>query len=422
MDTNFTKNVVDRLHLSERFEQIRPTTMEGNAIYTKYKNLFERYGYNVSGFQNFMLEGMNSNDIMLNAFAKSQSNNITLKCPTSWHFGIIMEQLEHSGNKINEAIHDELKYLLTYTESDLCEAIARGAFKNNMQVTGLRSLYESVTGDINARKLLEGSVMFHPISYIELRDGKSYFMVEGKVYEDDGEELKQDAPAPSAQFTQVNNVVQKIPYNPNVDGFVCNFLPAAVNITSNGEIFKDKESWDVQNVEDMVKQTMEDPNVEQEIKIQEARKFDDFKILMENFQHLVRLDNVTAVKNIHSGKSAYLFEGKKKNFIITESGIVGRCSTLNEAMGIFTRYSGVNLRGQFADKLNEEYKMLHQYQNIQESLDEKIKEAQKVVERCNEELKFCAEGTPKFQEFTSIKEDAQEYIKILQGTKSELNI
>ena len=395
--------------------------MEGKAILQKYDSIFERYGYTVSGFHNFLLEASNSNDDILKTFSKVQSNNISLNCPKSWHFGLIMEQLEHSRNPINEAVYDDLKYLLTYNESDLCEAIARGAFKNNMQIGGLRTIYESITGETSARKLLEGNVMFTPISYVEIHDGKKYFMVEGKVYEDDGEELKQDATAPSPQFTTTNTVIQKIPYNPDVDGFVCNFLPAAVNVTSGGDIFKDKESWDVQAVEQMIKQEMDDESIPQEQKIQEARKFDDFKMLYESLPTCVRMDNITAVKNVVSGKSAYLFEGKHY-YILTNQGIQARCNTLNEAVSIFTKFTGVNLRGRFAAKLNEELKARTDMLRISESMTGDIEKAQELVEKCNEELKFCAPGTPKFNEFTSIKEDAEEYIKIMKDSQSHMSV
>lgn len=421
MGAEFTTSLLERLHLRERFEQIHPTTMEGKAILQKYDSIFERYGDTVSGFHNFLLEASNSNDDILKTFSKVQSNNISLNCPKSWHFGLIMEQLEHSGNPINEAVYDDLKYLLTYNESDLCEAVARGAFKNNMQVGGLRTIYESITGETSARKLLEGNVMFTPISYVEIHDGKKYFMVEGKVYEDDGEELKQDATAPSPQFTTTNTVIQKIPYNPDVDGFVCNFLPAAVNVTSGGDIFKDKESWDVQAVEQMIKQEMDDESITQEQKIQEARKFDDFKMLYESLPTCVRMDNITAVKNVVSGKSAYLFEGKHY-YILTNQGIQARCNTLNEAVSIFTKFTGVNLRGRFAAKLNEELKARTDMLRISESMTGDIEKAQELVEKCNEELKFCAPGTPKFNEFTSIKEDAEEYIKIMKDSQSHMSV
>lgn len=421
MSAEFTTSLLERLHLRERFEQIHPTTMEGKAILQKYDSIFERYGDTVSGFHNFLLEASNSNDDILKTFAKVQSNNISLNCPKSWHFGLIMEQLQHSGNPINEATYDDLKYLLTYNESDLCEAIARGAFKKNMQVGGLRNIYESITGETSARKLLEGNVMFSPISYVEIRDGKKYFMVEGKVYEDDGEELHQDATAPSPQFTATNTVIQKVPYNPDVDGFVCNFLPAAVNVTSGGDIFKDKESWDVQAVEQMVKQELEDENIPQEQKIQEARKFDDFKMLYESLPSCVRMDNITAVKNIISGKSAYLFEGKHY-YILTSQGIAARCRTLNEAVSIFTKMTGVNLRGRFAHQLNEELKARTSMLHLSESMKEDISKAQEVIDKCNEELQYCTQGTPKYAEFMSIKEDAEEYIKIMKDSSAQMTM
>lgn len=421
MGAEFTTSLIQRLHLRERFEQIHPTTMEGKAILQKYDSIFERYGDTVSGFHNFLLEASNSNDDILKTFSKVQSNNISLNCPKSWHFGLVMEQLQHSGNPINEATYDDLKYLLTYNESDLCEAVAHGAFKNNMQVGALRTIYESITGETSARKLLEGNVMFSPISYVEIRDGKKYFMVEGKVYEDDGEELHQDATAPSPQFSATNNVIQKVPYNPDIDGFVCNFLPAAVNVTSGGDIYKDKESWDVQAVEQMVKQEMEDQNLPQEQKIQEARKFDDFKLLYESLPSCVRMDNITAVKNIVSGKSAYLFEGKHF-YILTNQGIVARCNTLNEAVSIFTKYTGVNLRGHFAQKLNEELKARTEMLHLSEALRDDIEKAEKIVENCNKELQFCTEGTPKYNEFMAIREDAEEYIKIMKGSVVQMKM
>lgn len=422
MKNEFIISLLERLHLKERFEQITPSSMEGEAIIKKYKDIFERYGDTVSGFHNFLLEAYNSKDETLSTFAKIQSSHISLKCPKSWRFGLIMEQLQHSSNPINEAVYDDLKYLLGYNESDLCEAIARGAFKRNMQVGGLREIYESIVGDSNAKKLIEGNVMYHPISYVEVKNGKKYFMLEGKVYEDDDNELKQVGEAPSAEFAQVNNAVNQIPYNPDVDGFVCTFLPAAVNVTSNGDIYKDKEPWDVQRVEELVKQELEDDKLSQEQKIQEGRKFDCFKTLMESFHKLVKMDNITAVTNVVSHKTAYLFEGQKANYILTSNGISAKCSTLNEAVSIFTRYTGVSLRGEFYAKLNEELATREKLLSLSESLKDNIEKAKKVIEQCNEELNFCTPGTKKFQEFTSIKEDAEEYIKILQETETQVTI
>lgn len=412
----FATSLLERLHLKERFEQLTPVSHEGDAIKQKYEKVFEQYGDSITYFHNFLIESYNSNDAVLKEFAKIQSNNITLNCRNSWHFGIIMEKLEHSGNSLNEAIYDDLKYLLTYNESDLCEAIARGAFKKSMQVKGLKDLYESITGDKYTKKLYEGSVKFTPISYVEIKNGKKYFMVEGKIYEDDDEELKQ-AESPSVEFSASNQVVQNLPYNPDVDGFVCNFLPAAVNVTSNGEIFKDKEPWDVQAVEDMVKQEMEDDSLSSDIKIQESKRLDEFKKLIESFPNLVRMDNIIGVKNIHTNKAVYLFEGKKHNYILTESGIVGKYETLNEAVGIFNRYSGVNIRGELTQKLNEELRVQKEILSMNESVDKNISEAKKIIKECETEMNFCTPGTSKYEEFKSIMEDATDYIKILEDSK-----
>lgn len=422
MGNEFTKSLIDRLHLKERFEQIRPISMEGKAILQKYDNLLERYGDMVSIFHNFLIESSNSNDDILKTFAKVQSNNITLNCPKSWHFGLIMEQLSTSKNPINEAIYDDLKYLLSYNESDLCEAISHGAFKHNMQIPGFKNLYESITGDTNARKLIEGSVIYNPISFVEIKNGKKYFMLENKIYEDDNDELVQTADAPSAEFTAANSVVQRLPYNPDVDGFVCNFLPAAVNVTSNGDIFKDKEPWDIQEVEAMVNQELEDKTLQDDVKIQESRKLDDLKALLECFPKLVKMDNITSVTNVVSGRTTHLFEGNKVNYIITNNGIAKTCKSLNEAMSVMTKFTGLNLRDRFEKKLNEELKAFHTIAKLSESFTKDANEAKKIIEQCNEEMKYCVEGSQKYNEFKSIKEDAEEYLKILNDTNKDLTL
>ena len=42
MKNEFTISLLERLHLKERFEQITPSSMEGEAIVKKYKDIFDK--------------------------------------------------------------------------------------------------------------------------------------------------------------------------------------------------------------------------------------------------------------------------------------------------------------------------------------------------------------------------------------------
>ena len=266
---------------------------------------------------------------------------------------MIFEKLSLTGNSINEAIVDDLKYLTTFNESDLSEAIANGALDKNLMVGDLKVLHERITGIKTAKQLLENNIMYSPISYIESHDGSKFFMIEGRVFEDSETGII-ETQSPSAEFSQVNAAVQTIPYNPAVDEFELNFLPGAVNVTSGGDIMKDKEPWDIQQLQAAITESCKDqPN---HIKILESKKFDSLNTLMEHWDSIIKMDNVTAVKNTETGNCAYLFEHANMNYIITKSGIQSVTKSLNEAVGKFNTIVGINMRGIFSDKLNEEMK------------------------------------------------------------------
>lgn len=417
METKFTTSLVERLKLMERFSQIVPQTMEGKTIYERYAKMFEQSGASVSGFHNFMLECLQTQDQVMKNWAQTQSNRISLSDPNGWYFNLVMEKLSISGQSLNEAIVDDLKYLQAFNESDLSEAIANGALSKNLMVPELKILQERITGVIGARKLMENNIMYTPISYIESRGGSKFMMIEGRIYEDSETGLV-ETQAPSAEFSQVNAAIQTIPYNPDVDEFELTFLPGAVNVTSGGEILKDKEPWTIQQLQDAITEACKDKPAE--VQLQESRKFDALNTIMEHWDQIYKLDNVTAVKNTISGNCAYLVEHANMNYVITKTGIQSSSKSLNESISAFNKFVGINLRGMFRDKLNEEFKVQNQKLTISESLEKDIQKYQNVINSCNEELAYIAEGSEKERELKAIMEDAKQVIGVLRDTQKKL--
>lgn len=415
----FQTTLVERLGLMESFNTIQPSTMQGKVIYDKYGKMLES-SESVTHFHNFMLECLSSNDLVLRNWAQLTSNNISVTDKAGWKFNLVMEQLESTGVALNEVTVDHLNYLRYFTEDQLCEAIAGGAFKKEMHIPELKAMYESLVNANTARKLQEGHIQYNPISYVESKGGKKYFALDHKIYEDGPAGIVAATNAPSANFNAVSSAIATIPFNPEVDEFELDFLPGAVNVNTHGEISKDKESWDVQKVNDMVKAELEDPKLPQEQKMQEARKCDLFNILMENFDSLVRLDNITAVTNAYTKKTVYLVEHSTGNYILTESGIVNKSNSLHESLGVFMKYSGVNIRPLFESKLLNESQVQGQISETTDKIAEDIKKYQDLVAQCNEEQKFCEEGSEKYKEFENIKQQATGAIDILKQTQKEL--
>lgn len=416
----YNPTLIERLGLHESFNALEPSTLQGKVIYEKYGKMLEA-SESVTHFHNFMLECLGSNDLVLRNWAQVTSNNISVTDPNGWKFNVIMERLEHSGVGINEMTVDQLNYLRFYDENRLTEAISQGAFKNNMHIGALKEMYESITGDIKARKLSEGHVRFTPISYVEIKEGKKYFTLGNKIFEDSATGVVAVDAAPSQAFANANAAIDAIPYNPEVDEFELDFLPGAVNVNTFGEINKDKEPWTVQQVHDMVNQELEQDSLSDQQKMQESVLCDHFTCLMENFENLVKLDNVIAVTNIHSHNTTYLLEHSTGWYVINQNGIAHKSARLSEALQSFNTYSGTRLNeAQLHVKLNEEQEVIDSVNKQRDNLKQEAEKYQQIIDQCNEEQKFCEKDSPRYQEFESIKQDAEEARKILNQTIDQL--
>lgn len=416
----YNPTIIERLGLYESFNSLEPSTLQGKVIYEKYGKMLEA-SESVTHFHNFMLECLGSNDLVLRNWAQITSNNISTTDPNGWKFNIIMERLEHSGVGINEMTVDQLKYLRSYDEDHLIEAISNGAFRNNMHVGALKEMYESITGDIKARKLAEGHVRFTPISYVEIKEGKKYFTLGHKIFEDSSAGIAPVANAPSQPFANANAAIDAIPFNPEADEFQLDFLPGAVNVNTFGEINKDKEPWTVQQVQDMVKQELEKDELSDQQKMQESVLCDHFTCLMENFENLVKLDNVIGVTNSISHNTTYLVEHATGWYVINQDGIVSKSTRLSEALQSFNAYSGTRLNeAALHVKLNEEQQVIDSVNQQRDNLKQESQKYQDLIDQCNEEMKFCESGSDRYKEFESIKQQAEEARKILNQTIDQL--
>lgn len=413
----YTTNLFDRLKLGESFSRLIPTTMIGESIVTKYNDILKSTKTPVSDFHNLMLESVNSGDKVLENWARTTSNYITENFGISWRFNLIHESLTQSGNVMNESIAAELKYLSYCGENSLTEAIANGALKNSLANLSLKKLHEDVTGVKTANRINESWIAYTPISFVEKKNGSLFFSLNGRIYEDAEEGIK-ESDAPSAEFAEVNSVVQEIPYNPANDEFSVNFFPAAVNVTSSGKIKRHDEILDIDTVHEIVKESI--AKVDTQTKMEESMKFDRLKVLSESIDSMYKLDNVTTAHNTVSKTNVSLVEHVEGFYIITESGIYAKCSTLNEAVDKISRTFGANLSEELSSKLQQEAQDIKTINQSVEQQKLQIEQLKQSIEQCNQEQMFCDHGSEKWQEFENIKQDAQDAINAIEMSMPEL--
>lgn len=407
----YTISLFDRLKLSESFSRLVPTTMLGESIISKYQSILSNTKTPISDFHNLMLEALGSGDKVLENWARQTSSNISENHSISWRFNMIMESMKVDNNVLTESVANDLRYLEFCGESSLTESIMNGALSNSLAVPALKNLHEDVTGMKTGTKINENCVMYTPISYIERKNNANYFSLNGRIYEDSAEGIA-EAPAPSVEFEEINDVAQSLPYDPSTDEYSVDFFPAAVNITSNGKIKRQDEIIDIQTVHDIVKEST--TNETQSVQMTEARKFDNLKKLYESLDKMYKMDNITSVYNTVNKNTVSLVEHESGYYVISESGIHMNTISLKEALKYIKESFDADLTQEFQDKLQQEEHDEEVIRQCSITQNQQIEELQKVVEMCTLEQSYCESGSEKWQEFEDIKQDAKDGIDAIQ--------
>lgn len=414
----YTTNLFDRLKLGQSFSRLIPVSMLGESIVTKYTKILENTDTPISDFHNLMIESIESGDKVLENWGRTTSNYITENFPISWRFNLIHESLKKSPNVMDESIAKDLNYLSLCSETSLTEAVVNGALKNSFANSALKKLHEDVTGIKTANKINESWIAYNPISFVEKKNNSLYFSLNGRIYED-GENALSTAAAPSAEFEEINSVVQDVPYDPTTDEFRVDFFPAAVNITSAGKIKKHDEILDIDTVHELVKESIE--NQPNSVKMTESAKFDRFRVLAESIDSMYKLDNVTTAHNTVTNTSVSLVEHISGFYIINESGVYRKTNTLREAVDVIRQDFGADLRQELQNKLQQEENDIQEIQNVRSLQQDQIEQLKQSIEQCNQEQLFCDHGSEKWNEFESIKQDAQQAIDAIEMSMPDYN-
>ena len=409
-------NTVDiQIGLKEKFDDLIPSTLEGNKIYEKYTKIFESEGgqkFPISHYTNLINESINSKDQNLNNWGKEIQKTIMENHMNVWNFSLLLEGWEESNSAIYEKVIDDLKYLKHYDNQMFEHCVKNGALNEYLNFKNIKAFNESVNHISYTKRLNESNIQYNPVSYYELINNEFHFMLESKCFKYSKTEGLVETQVPNQTFADVNAAVQQVPYNVDKDEYDMTYLVGNVNVTSKGKIFLDKEPIELDILQRKVSESIKDLPYNKQII--ESRRFDTLSLLIENWHKLVKLDNIHAIKNTVNESVVFLCEHENgMKYLIDKTGIFKTTESISESLQEIKKYMGIDISESFIEDIQHERNVNVGISNVKQLIEAEIQKYENKIAEIKTEMGFMIEGSTKWNE-------AEELIKLCEDGKSAL--
>ena len=375
------KNLLELQRLQESFNHIAPRTFEGRQFIENNRNFDESSYVQV---YTLLDEGAKCRDHAVSAWAKNEQAKISVAMPYAFQVGYALEEARNTGNLFAETMNEEYGYLTQCNESQVVDAIKDGVFENAAILPRLKYLHEHLCAMPEAKnKVVNGSRVFNPISYIHESAGCQWFMVEGKIFKYDGEKITEEVTAPTQEFAEVNQAISELPYDTDKEIFSLTMLPGAVNVTKKGKVtINGQEVTGKEFVGAMSSAISECMNPE--TKQYNIRMADNICKIMENFDKLCVLDQVHTVKNVTTNESYSILSHPNRYYLFantTAGQSVKPFLSINECVRVVKANTSVNLYPVYAKQCMNEMKdvkkvtkLLKEQKEVKTDIEEALKE------------------------------------------------
>lgn len=369
--------MLGNLDFGSIINSVKPITESGTELLKNYKGYVYNNPVSYGLVNSFIKEAQNYRFDTGIAEALSTVLEFVTDNKVSWQLATACENL--SGNHrsydylSNNAIK-QVEKILEMKEQDVIQYIKAGALKNVQYVTEFRNICKSVFNESVKTVNAINYNLTTPISYVEVREGKSYFSVGGKVFtEQNG--LVKETYSPSKTFDTINLLLEYATRS-NSNLVFC-FEPKNINFTINENKVIVTRDNKIEATLKNTKQLLEWCDTASRgffnaNKVQFMNFCRNMITVFENMDHIVELDNVHLLETVNGTKEA-IVEGGKNTLVNVFAGPTGKATqtfnTILEGLQFVEKTSGVNLQEAYENSINESIRTKKNEQ-IKESLTE----------------------------------------------------
>lgn len=406
-------NTIDnRLQLKQEFDNLVPTTMEGNSIYNKYVEILKDVSNPVTAYTNLINESLASKDAHMIRWATKIQKEIMENHMNVWNFSLLLEKYESENSPIYEKVIDELKYLKSYDSKMFEHCVKNGALNEYIGFQDIKNFNAQINNIHYTKRINESNIQFHPLSYFDIVGEDVIFMLESKAYKYNKNKGIMETQIPSQTFVDVNNAIQEVPYNVDNDEYDMTYLVGNVNVTNKGKVYLDKEPIALQDLQNKIEQSIKEQPIK--VQLEESRKFDTLSLLVENWHKMIKFDNIHGIKNTINESCIYLLEHENgSRYLIDKTGIIKYSDSIVECLQEIKNYMNVDISESFKESIYHEIKINNKIGNIHSLIESEIIKYDNKIAELKEELSFMNEGSEQWN-------DAQELIKLCEDGRQAL--
>lgn len=406
-------NTIDnQLQLKQEFDNLVPTTMEGNSIYNKYVEILKDVSNPVTAYTNLINESLASRDARMIGWATKIQKEIMENHMNIWNFSLLLERYESENSPIYEKVIDELKYLKSYDSKMFEHCVKNGALNEHIGFQDIKNFNAQINNIHYTKRINESNIQFHPLSYFDIVGEDVIFMLESKAYKYNKNKGIMETQIPSQTFVDVNNAIQEVPYNVDNDEYDMTYLVGNVNVNNKGKVYLDKEPIALRDLQNKIEQSIKEQPIK--VQLEESRKFDTLSLLVENWHKMIKFDNIHGIKNTVNESCIYLLEHENgARYLIDKTGIIKYSESITECLQEIKNYMNVDISESFKESIYHENKINNKIGNIHSLIESEIIKYDNKIAEIKEEMTFMNEDSEQWN-------DAKELIKLCEDGRQAL--
>lgn len=310
----------------------------------------------------------------------------------SWKLATACESIaanNNSYNYINQLGIEQVQKLLEMKEADVITYIKAGSLKNIQYIPEFRAICKEVYRTQITEAQAPNYSVVNPIGYVHVNENKEQFVnVLGKVFKI-AEGKVSESTCDDKKFLEINNTLSA--FNRNGDDIFIEMQGshgdvARYTITESNDAYViDFTKGNIHETFDNATSMMEYANsVSRIMNVNEKLKFMQMsnmvKNIFENMDNIVMLDTIKIIST-NNGTVCSIVEAKDNVNLTVFRNIQNGTSSKNydyiaEALNQVIKLTGIDLKGMFAERINEDCKKADKENvEIREQL-EATKEAQ----------------------------------------------
>ena len=320
--------------------------------------------------------------------AVEKINETLDKNKISWALATVCENINSNNSKYNYLNRQCADHVMTLlegrTEQEVVAYIKAGALKNDMFCEGIRNVVKSVYKDQAVIIENAGYTLVHPVSYVEVNEGKTYFSLGNRTFNMDAEcnlyEVHQgERTGLTPKFSFINETLNRMTFDgKETFGYVFRGIKdVEYQISESNQITKiydgEEETMTVEAFRDNNRRYLMTVNPAKRNEV--ARMLEGLAQVAENYDNIVLVEEVSYVTTSR-GKQFMIIEGQDcVNFTLmyspTQKPFTKNYISIVECLNDIKNMCQLDLTSIYESRINEEFekKNASEQKKVQESLE-----------------------------------------------------